>query len=289
MLNLLSLQTLACTRPIQLPDLSLASISIGSSDLATQSLPLSYVASWPTWIATPDGSAVTMLPEPTEGGFVNPLAFEQLWLPLDLPLPTCRAAIGAVLKDGVPRYLFPSMEATVTTGAQQVWHNRGLNTVPMAKTWLAFGDVPVDSLRLSCYRSDLPENDNDDSDDEETAEWSQVLPLTPVSSTMETIFNVIANAPDALGEGFCFLLAPIPESVIPASAACTSSRVRLFLSDVDATPTSLDPEERDQWVWARGECDMSIYQITPGGQSDFLPQQYKPLFDSFTGPASLLS
>ena len=103
---------------------------------------------------------MTRLPDEEEGGWCNPLAFEQMWLPMDLPLPTCRAALGAVLKDGQLRYLFPCVETTVTTMGGlfdgQVWHNRGLNSLPLAKTWMAFNDVPVDDLRLSCYRQPLP-------------------------------------------------------------------------------------------------------------------------------------
>ena len=37
-----------------------------------------------------------------------------------------------------------------------VRHNRGMNTLPLAKTWLAFGEVPAGNLRFSCSRKPLP-------------------------------------------------------------------------------------------------------------------------------------
>ena len=55
-------------------------------------------------------------------------------------------------------------------------------------------------------------------------------------------------------------------------------RARLFLSDVEATPTSLDPTDKDAWVWSRGECDISLYNVAAGGESEYLPVVYQPLY-----------
>lgn len=68
-------------------------------------------------------------------------------------------------------------------------------------------------------------------------------------------------------------------SPLPADALAAGQRLRLFLSDVDATPTSLDPEDRNAWVWSRGECDLQTYTVAPGGSSDFLPEAYRALYE----------
>ena len=267
-------------------------ISIGKSDFTEQALPLGMCSTWPVWMATPDGSSVTKLPDESDGGdWCNAATFEQLWLPTDLPAPQCRAALGCVLKDGQLRYLFPCMESTITTigGALdgQVWHNRGLNTLPLAKTWLPFGDVPVDNLRLSAYTAPLPppppqQADGGEPDAEaveaataaaEAAEaaaalWEPVLPLTPVKEAIDALFNIIGNAPDELGVGFNYLVAPLGGSGTQLNLT-PGRRVRLFLSDIDATPTSLDPEDRDSWVWNRGETDISVITDSPRGESEF--------------------
>ena len=295
------------------PDAKLKQISIGTSDLQTQGLPISMCQSWPVWMATADGKAVTRLPDASDaddGGWCDAATFEQLWQPVDLPQPQFTAALGAVLKNGAPRYLFPCVESTITTigGALdgQVWHNRGLNSLPLAKTWLIFGDIPADSLRLSAYVAPLPppppetaegEGEEGDQAAAEAAEvaaraaeaaeaasalWQPVLPLTEVQSSLDALFEIIGNAPDELGDGWHYLVAPLSGDGARLSAddVGPGKRLRLFLSDVDATPTALDPEERDSWVWKRGEADLAIYNVGPGGESEFLPEAYKPLFDA---------
>lgn len=281
----------AKTPPIEPPEPKLTSIAIGTADLSAQSLPLGYVTSWPLWMASAEdsGGVERLSTEGDEGGWCNPLAFEQLWLPTDLPLPTGQFALGCVLKDAVPRYFFPCLQTSITTPSDkaQEWHNRGLNSVPMAKTWLPFGEVPVESLRLSCYRSALSGQGGDDdeeeaSDDEQTtAEWEQVLPLTGVSKAVDAIFEIVADAPDELGDGFAYLVVPLEDCALPPSAIAPGQRLRLFLSDVDATPTALDPEDRESWVWNRGEVDLEIYNVAAGSESEFLPAAYEPLYSAF--------
>ena len=275
------------------PETQLKSISIGAADLlSSQSLPLTYVKSWPLWMAGEGAAAISVRrveAEDADGaGWVNPVTFEQLWLPIDLPLPTARAAIACVLKDGVPRYFMPTIETSITSpdDAATKWYNRGLNSLPMAKTWLPFGEVDVDAMRISCYCAPLPDDDGDseEADGDEAAaprvEWEQVLPLTAVKEAVGTIFEIMADAPDDLGSGFCYVVVPLA-AALPPSAVSPGQRLRLFLSDVDATPTALDPEDRESWVWNRGECELEIYHVAAGGDSDFLPDAYRPLFGAF--------
>ena len=138
------------------PDPTLRSVTIGSSDLApTQSLPISSVHGWPIWMAAADGSEVTCvagtMAEDEVSGWVNPVTFEQLWLPQDLPLPSCRAAVGAVMKNGMPRYLFPCLETTVSSGACH-----GANPQPFSVcTHKSFGHVthsPADRIPITRCR-----------------------------------------------------------------------------------------------------------------------------------------
>lgn len=279
-----------CT-PAMPPEPALRSVTIGTNNLEPmQSLPLTSIAGWPVWLASEDATAVTCvagtMAEDEVVGWVNPLTFEQLWLPQGLPMPKCRAALCAVLKNGVPRYLFPTSEATVTSdGGRRLWHNRGLNSMPMGKTWLTFGEVPIPDLRLSAYTQPLPTLNEAEVGSEEAVDfairssvWKPVLPLTSVADAMSCILEVIANGPDELGEGFCYLMAPLKDAYLPEDAIQSGNRIRLFLSDVDATPTSLDPDDRESWVWSRGECDLSLFTTASGRESEFIPEVYKPLF-----------
>ena len=126
-----------------------------------QTLPLEACSSWPIWVVNGKGSTsrvpVSRIPTPaadvdwTSGAsFVPPLSFEQLWLPADLPAPCARMAIGLVLRNGEPRYIFPTID-TYLDAAGKRWRNRGIFSVPLAKTWLHYGESPADNLRLSSF------------------------------------------------------------------------------------------------------------------------------------------
>ena len=124
-----------------------------------QRLPLGYASSWPIWVVRQSGEAgtlpVTRVPGPATGAdsldtWVAPSAFEQLWLPADLPTPSARPALVLVLRNGEPRYLAPTIDTYVAVG-DVLWRNRGLHSVPLPSTWLHFGEIPADDLRLSAY------------------------------------------------------------------------------------------------------------------------------------------
>ena len=110
-------------------------------------LPLDYCSSWPAWVTRPKGKLpVERVPGPAKGADILDTwapagAFEQLWLPEDLPPPRARAALGLVLRNGEPRYIFPTIDASLTTPDGTQWRNRGLNSLPLASTWLHFGGI----------------------------------------------------------------------------------------------------------------------------------------------------
>ena len=41
-------------------------------------------------------------------------------------------------------------------------------------------------------------------------------------------------------------------------------------ASVPPAGTALDPEDRESWVWSRGECDLSVYAVPAGGESEYL-------------------
>lgn len=106
------------------PDLTRNTVAVAAGGMSVQQLPISMASAWPVWVALPDSK--TLLRVPAAGdeaeGWVAPLTFEQLWLPEDLPSVTATAAVGLVLKDGMPRYVFPCLEATVVS-SETLWHS----------------------------------------------------------------------------------------------------------------------------------------------------------------------
>jgi hypothetical protein len=276
-----------------------------------QKLPLDYCSSWPIWVTNPGGKVpITRVPVPEAAldewwtTWVPPAAFEQLWLPEDLPQPVARPAIGLVLSNGEPRYVFPTLDTTLVSPDGVVWRNRGLHSVPLAKTWLHYGESPPEALRLSAYHTMTAARGEGEAEgaepggEEEPAlpEWRPYLTCLgnwPVQAALDEALQALENLPPLLqkklGQGFCYLLVPLPESNrLPADALAPGSRLRFFLSDLqDFDANNVDASSRargdeataaDDYEWQRGECDLTLCTVPSGKGSPYLPKPYEPLY-----------
>jgi len=182
-----------------------------------------------------------------------------------------------VLRNGEPRYIFPALDTYIETADGMAWRNRGLNTVPLAKTWLHYGESPADSLRLSAYISSCPD-----------APAEQIFGHRPVAAALDAACESLENLPpllkrSSLGDGFCFLLCPLPdlpesEQFLPARALAPGTRLRVFLSDIEKD-ILLPNTEQGTAIWQRGDLDMTMWQIPSGRESPYLPEPYAPLYN----------
>lgn len=283
---------------IVVPDATVRAISITSLNSAPQNLPLGSCR-WPVWISTRPGE-VTQIPGAGEAGvdegWVDPVGFEQLWLPEDLPLPQCHIALAAVIKNGVPRYLLPCLECSITTvsGSEgTVWHNRGLHSFPIGATWMPWGLAPFESLRLSAFESDIPEPEPEPSADEGAEApppappapeppWTPLQPVATVGAALKSIMAVIADAPDEMADGYQFVVARLDSGgpALPPTAVRPGKRLRLLLA-TSLDEVGFDPNAK-AWSWevdgGYGLCDASVFAVPAGGGSDFLPDVYRPLY-----------
>ena len=309
------------TAQMALPDMLVNQISICAGNIRVkqdpryltmlpyqaQKLPLEYCSSWPIWVTNPGGKVpLSRVPVPEAAldewwtTWVPPAAFEQLWLPEDLPQPVARPAIGLVLSNGEPRYVFPTLDTTLVAPDGVVWRNRGLNSVPLAKTWLHYGESPPEALRLSAYHAMTAggegEAEGGERGGEEEAEWRPYLTCLgnwPVQAALDEALLALERLPPLLqkklGQGFHYLLVPLPESSsLPASALAPRSRLRLFLSDLqDFDPNNVAASSRargdeatavDAVDWQRGECDLTVCTVPSGKGSPYLPKPYEPLY-----------
>jgi hypothetical protein len=93
------LASLTATLSLVVPDATLNMVKISSIRGGGGQLPLS-MCRWPVWMASVDH--VTQLSgaggADEEAGWVDPISFEQLWLPEDLPLPSSHLAVSLVIK-----------------------------------------------------------------------------------------------------------------------------------------------------------------------------------------------
>jgi hypothetical protein len=116
-----------------------------------QRIPTSLVSSFGKWIVS-DGSLRPIIE--TEGlaqGWVDPISFDEVWLPLDLPSPQQRPAIAALIKDGSIRCIMPALDISVQASGQ-TWWNRGICSFPLARVWMDLNSADVSSLLITAYR-----------------------------------------------------------------------------------------------------------------------------------------
>ena len=278
-----------------------------------QTLPLDYCAPWPIWVTKRGGNVpVARVPMPEKDAdllstFCPPASFEQLWLPDDLPQPRARAAIGLVLRNGDPRYVFPTLDTFLETSDGVLWRNRGLNSVPLASTWLHFGEIPVEALRLSVYAQEASREQpsaqatttagavgeatdgasHDGEEDGAAADaigpYRCVLPNTAVDRAVDEAFDALAGLPPllqktSLGDGFCYLIVPLECDgassadglFLPSPALTPGSRLRAFLSQ--------DGDDENDECWQRGELDLTLWRLPPGKESPYMQSQYRELY-----------
>lgn len=266
-----------------------------------QTLPLDYCAPWPIWLTKRGGNVpVVRVPMPEKDAdllstFCPPASFEQLWLPDDLPQPRARAAIGLVLRNGDPRYIFPTVDTFLETSDGVLWRNRGLNSVPLASTWLHFGEIPVEALRLSVYAQEAARDEPTGSatrDGENhggggadaIGPYQCVLPNTVVDRAVDEAFDALASLPPllqktSLGDGFCYLIVPLECNgassadglFLPSQALTPGSRLRAFLSH--------EGDDENDECWQRGELDLTLWRVPPGKESPYMQSQYRGLYD----------
>jgi len=258
-----------------------------------QQLPLNYCASWPIWVTTQGGKLpVTRVPlqstdSAPETTWVPPATFE------DLPVPRALPAVGMVLRNGEPRYVFPTLDTYLNLDGV-VWRNRGLNSVPLAKTWLDYGQTLPEALQLSAYFRPLSAEPEDAAEESEAQliTWQPCLDHRSVEAAIDAALSALNDLPavlrkTSLGEGFCYLISPLPGSEsLPESALAAGNRLRVFLSDMESWPTNVardlgedvsSPGE-DRWAWQRGELDLTVWQVPSGKDSPYMPKPYEPLY-----------
>jgi hypothetical protein len=265
-----------------------------------QRLPFSYMQTAPIYSFV-DGQFEAVEGAGDEGGWVAPTSFSELYLPADLPLPKCVPALGVCLANGVPRYIMPSVITTLST-PDRTWRNRGVNSVPRASHWIdVFSPlVQVPKLSLSVFGQSV-----DDvrflEDIDGAAAWDSVLlapgssrpsrsllapmpPMSlPVAPALEKLRAALLELPQQnaafasrLFDGYAFIDVPVGGG---AEVSLPKMRMRAFLTDIDGPQRLLQLEPADLDTEPLGELVVSMLRVSPGCESEFLPEAYMGLFE----------
>ena len=148
----LLLAALTASLGLVVPDATLNMVKISSMKGGGGQLPLS-MCRWPLWIVSAD--RVTKLSgaggSEEEAGWVDPISFEQLWLPEDLPLPSSHLAVSLVIKVRQSRVRIhptPSLGPSPTPRLRSCMRLRQLlsPSLPLSRT----------ACRATCCRASRP-------------------------------------------------------------------------------------------------------------------------------------
>lgn len=197
-----------------------------------------------TWVF--EHGEFSRVPSVGDGDYVNPISFEALWLAADLPAPETRLALGLHVRDGTLRHVMPAIDTRVGS-----FRNRGLCTVPRAHTWLHI-KTALDTLRLAAFV-----------DDEAVAEVF-------VAECLGHAVDALATSPPAqLASGSHIVHILATDDYLPTPQI--NSTLRVGLGDFAMTPgTPLGVDS--------GLLEVRVAEAAPGGDSEFLPDAYRPLF-----------
>eukprot|EP00967_Tisochrysis_lutea_P005514 scaffold6586_cov34-Tisochrysis_lutea.AAC.2 len=207
---------------------------------------------------------------------------------LPSPIPS-RLAQPCHPQDGAPAYMFPCLETSVTRATPDgrgavLWHNRGLNSVPLGSTWMGWGKAgPPDALVLSTFTRELPPQ-HDDTEaqivedlESEPASWDRLLEPVNIGDAVRAVYETIADAPDKMGEGYQYLIARVPETQLPEGAVKPGRQLGFVLTDALCSPDLNDADWQDE-AGCFAASDIAVLAVPPGGKSDFMPEVYKALY-----------
>lgn len=250
-----------------------------------QRLPSEMASSWQTWTLNANaGSLVPVENHISSEGWVNPTSYGSLYLPADLPLPSVRPAVGFGISNGVARYLMPSVVLTLDTPSK-TWRNRGICTLPRAWAWIdlfAENTPDLHRLRYSCYGRSVG-NLRFLEDTDGVGAWDNLLKdqrsSVSVKGLVEQIQAMLLMPEHSaiFQQGFHFIDAVLPEVDL---IGLPQVMLRSYITDIEDSQRLLEFEEVDLLdgePCAELECVMQ--SVSAGGQSPYLPEVYRDLFE----------
>mmetsp|Transcript_10397 Transcript_10397/g.15736 ORF Transcript_10397/g.15736 Transcript_10397/m.15736 type:complete len:334 (-) Transcript_10397:15-1016(-) len=243
--------------------------------------------------------------------FVDPTSNEELWWPADLETIQVRPTVEFLLKSAMPTYVLAGLEVRVPSKVSKDgrhWKNFGMNSQPLASQWTSFNIAVETGFRVETYIGKaLLENKskNADGEDEEIVQWSEFgnAAKEPNSSRLDEEERIVESSQGTLRaiEILGNLLAsldedsPLSEGMhiisIPVSGREWIDLPNPSIKDADDTYkiVSVGTVEDDAKgllsldedmiaLSAASVLNVEVSRIAPGGESEYLPQAYVPLY-----------
>eukprot|EP01035_Chromulina_nebulosa_P017154 gene17154-22668_t len=276
-----------------------------------QRLPIGSTKQWNTFtynILTKSLDVVESdngLDEIITNGWLNPVTYDKLFIPSDLPSPIVTPALGIVVVHGTPRYIMPSIITALST-ADKTWRNRGLCSLPRAISWIdLFAPFvpPLNNIRLSLYAKVMNDVRFLEDQDGITA-WTSMIGTSNIQNSLvkfddeddtcleieptllefkNHLSNLDLTTLDPLRkEGYHFVDVPISDPTVKEGTIkrLYGTTIKGYLSDFTEPQRLLEIEDPDTLdTEPCGELSIELQKVGAGGTSKYLPQVYKDLYE----------
>ena len=263
---------------------------VGFQDGGIQQLPMSYVKSFSRWLLLDQtiqgipGASSTL---EHDTGFVNPTSISDLWWPVDLSQIHIRPTLDVILHAGTPKYAAGGIDVCVFDNSSAEWRNHGMNSQPLPQQWTTFESVGRLGFRVETFVEDKSNNYDIESKEQNTArQWLSIEGSTKAATkdALELLGVFLSGLDDSspLAQGFHIVSIPIVNKwhVLPMLESVMEDSYQIITLGT-ALPDARALMETKPDVAAK--LGTTILAVTvaptaPGGESQHLPDVYKPLY-----------
>eukprot|EP00979_Chaetoceros_neogracilis_P006986 scaffold1434_cov133-Chaetoceros_neogracile.AAC.8 len=247
-------------------------------------------------------------PQTVAQQFVDPTSNEELWWPADLQTLQARPTLDFLVKDAVPTYVLAGVEMRVPSESSmdgREWKNFGMNSQPLASQWTTFGIAVENGFRVELYYGKtLITNTGDDEND--TTDWKALGDHASDDSSLEeeissvekdniimkyakktqnalgVIGNLLAVIDDTspLADGMHIVSVPITNDWIDLPDVEDENGYKLVsVGTVESDAKELLNLDNDLIALSAATVlKVKVLRIAPGGESEFIPDAYVPLY-----------
>ena len=249
--------------------------------------------------------------------FVDPTSNEELWWPSDLKTLQARPTLDILIKSGFPAYVMAGLEVRVPSDKSmdgREWRNFGMNCQPLASQWTAFNLAHENGFRVEAfYGRALIKNESEEKD---TIDWKAMtfdtveesckekeLPVpVPVPVTvpllekeerkmvsaqrtqnaLEILGGLLASMDEQspLADGMHIVSIPVNEwTDLPSIDGEDDTYQLVSVGTVESDAKELLNMDDDLIAMsATSLLNVEVKSIAPGGESEWIPAVYAPLY-----------
>lgn len=229
-------------------------------------LPAGLIQNWPTWTWSVHSKQWKNIQGQDDVlGFVNPYSIDYLWQPVDLNPPQCTLALAIHCRDGVPRHLLPAVD--ISYGEECRHKNRGLHTSPRAWQWFDFNSYVAGTRNC---RLELRTIDLSTTAEAAVDNCEKLQTFYGVEKLVDSLLEALSDEPPSeFSDG----------SVIIQVTATTADSFELPKQKRILSAALLEDDDK-----LMGSLDVMVLPVAAGSQSKYLPDVYRPLFQSEVRP-----